>query len=277
MDCFGCLLWCFKGLVKPKPGGGHRPTGRRCGVARDFLRCSKDYFAQRMLTGRGPAVWDDDPKATPVMIVKSLDLSKRQRVQKVLIPIPKPSHQVLKPSVSNAPRTRKLEARKAAREPLHLGQESFLGLQAAWQRQGEAEAARQKQAKPTQMQEDHLHSWRFHSGVREPNAAKAMGELEAKAAKALSDAAIPRNKLDEARNAATEPVRLGQEFFLAQRTPAMEESRNVLKSRGEYVTPNIQARQLGANGLPLPTLLAGGRPSAKRIFYAGCITRPMCV
>eukprot|EP00435_Cladocopium_sp_Y103_P072097 s218_g39.t1 len=114
------------------------------------------------------------------------------------------------------------EARRVATEPVHLGQEAFLDLQAAWQRerdewvaacdklrcqtlaaQGEAEAARLtqaetaaeaakalQQAEPNQVQEDRLHLRELHSQLQQLiHAAKVTGELEAKAAKALSEAA----------------------------------------------------------------------------------------
>ncbi|CAL1164377.1 unnamed protein product, partial [Cladocopium goreaui] len=119
------------------------------------------------------------------------------------------------------------EARRVATEPVHLGQEAFLDLQAAWQRerdewvaacdklrcqtlaaQGEAEAARlteaeaaaaakaRQQAEPNQVEEDRLHLRQLHSQLQQLiHAAKVTGELEAKAAKALSEAADEREDL----------------------------------------------------------------------------------
>lgn len=119
------------------------------------------------------------------------------------------------------------EARRVATEPVHLGQEAFLDLQAAWQRerdewfaacdklrcqtlaaQGEAEAARlteaeaaaaaraRQQAEPNQVEEDRLHLRQLQSQLQQLiHAAKVTGELEVKAAKALSEAASEREEL----------------------------------------------------------------------------------
>eukprot|EP00434_Breviolum_minutum_P044387 symbB.v1.2.039638.t1/scaffold6699.1/size16100/1 len=118
------------------------------------------------------------------------------------------------------------KARMAAGEPVHLGQESFLDLQAAWQRERdewvaacdalrrrteaaeeEAEEARRSEAavltattQPVQVQEDSLHLKQLYSELQQlMDAAKVTGELEAKAAKALSAAEMRKDpcELDE--------------------------------------------------------------------------------